>query len=367
MNTNNLYKIASPLLLTLVLGACDKEPTNNAGDSKTPLVRPARVAIALPYSASEERVFPAIIQAGKNADLAFRVAGQLIELPVVPGTNINKGDILAKVDATDFQNSLDGRIAQYDLVKTQHTQIKSLFKKKYSSQAEVDSVTAQLTAAEVAVRQARTSLGYTSIQAPFDAVVAKVNVDNYQFIQPQQTIVALQATDELDVLFDIPESLIKTMNGSNAYRDLCGVVDFGSRAYGLGKFKACYKEHESVPDNTTRTYPVLFTLQETDKASILPGMSVDFKLDLTSLSAIKSEGGVLLPLESVFDESDKQWVWTLNAELKAHKTEVTVGGIKNNLIHITSGVDDGTQVISAGVAYVSENQQIRVFEKERGL
>lgn len=367
MMTNDLYKFSILLLLALVVVACEKDSATMNETTQLPLVRPASVATALPYTSSEERVFPAIIQPGKKADLAFRVAGQLIELPVVSGTSINKGDVLAKVDATDFQNSLDGRIAQFDLVKTQYNQIKSLFKKKYSSQAEVDSVTAQLTAAEVAVRQARTSLGYTTIRAPFDAVVAKVNVDNYQFIQPQQTIVALQATNELDVLFDIPESLIKTMSGSSAYRDLCGVVEFGSRAYGLGDFKACYKEHESVPDTTTRTYPVLFTLLEIEKASILPGMSVDFKLDLTSLSAIKSEGGVLLPLESVFDESGKQWVWKLDTELKVHKTEVTVGGISNSFIHVTSGVDDGAQVISAGVSYLSENQQVRIFEKERGL
>lgn len=366
MTPNKIFSMTIPLLLTFALTACEKDPTSETTESQSHLVRPARVATALPYTASEQRVFPAIIQAGKKADLAFRVAGQLIELPIVPGTSIKEGDVLAKVDATDFQNSLDGRVAQFDLVETQYKQIRSLFKKKYSSQAEVDSVTAQLTAAEVAVRQARTSLGYTTIRAPFDAVVAKVNVENFQFIQPQQTIVELQASNELDVQFDIPESLVKSMNGSNAYRELCGMVDFGSRN-SLGNFKACYKEHDSIPDPTTRTYPVLFTLQDAEKASILPGMSVDFKLDLTSLSAIKQSHGSLLPLEAVFDENDKQWVWLLDAELKVHKSEVTVGGITNDLIHITSGVDSGAKVVSAGVSYLTEGQQVRVFEKERGL
>ena len=328
------------------------------------LTRPALIAPVVSFQGVGIRTFPAIIKANEKTDLAFRVAGQLTHLTATASKKVRKGDLLARVDSSDYKNVLEDRIAKLNLARTQHRQTSILFKRKYASQSEMDVVNSQLRAAQVAVKQAKANISYTSLHAPFSGVIAHVNVKNYQFIQPQQTIVELQSTKQLDVHFDVPESLIKSLGKMKNYKSLCGTVSVNGSA---DKFQACYKEHDTVPDSQTRTYPVLFSLKKATKTSLIPGMSVDLSIDLTGLSESATLRGLLVPVESVFDQKGKQWVWKLDKDMVVHKTEVKVGGINKGMLRITSGLSSRDKVIAAGVTYLSEGQKVRALSKERGL
>lgn len=376
MNTDTSSH-TTKLLLTIfliagssnLLSGCMGEKANAESETveEKELVRPARIAEVTGFKGSSIRTFPAIIDANKKTDLAFRIPGQLTKLPAKAGKRIKKGQLLARIDSTDYKNTLEDRLAKFSLAKTQHKQTITLFKKKYASQAEVDSVNAQLRAAQVAVQQAKTNVGYTNLHAPFSGVIGHVNVENHQNVQAQQTIAQLQNTNQLDVKFDVPESLVKSLRKSEAYRSLCGKVNISSEANGKKSFKACYKQHDSVPDEQTRTYPVLFSLKNPAKANVIPGMSVDLVIDLSSLIPAGNLKGNLVPVESVFDENDKQWVWKLDKDLRTVKTPVTVAGIKKGMVRITEGLETGDKVISAGVSHLVEGQKVRPFVKERGL
>ncbi len=364
---NRVSRLTIAFISTWVfLVGCKKESTPDS-EVKEDLIRPARIYTVGENFRSSIRSFPASIESNEKTDLAFRVPGQLTDLPLKAGDVVEAGDVLARLDSTDFKNALDEKVAQLNLIKTQHQQIHSLFKKKYASQAEVDSVNAQLKAAEVAERQARTNLGYTEISAPFAGIVARVNVDNYQAIQPQQTIVQLQNNLALDVLFDVPESLIKSLKRSDAYQSLCGKVSFMSQTGRSDQFDACYKEHDTVADRLTRSYPVLFNLKNPMETNLLPGMSVDFEIDLSVLESIDSAPGVLIPVESIFDVNGEQFVWQIDDTLKVFKQGVRVGEISGDMLQILDGIDVGDQIVAAGVSYLKEGQQIRPFTKERGL
>ena len=360
-----------PLLVVLaavVLSACEQQITESVTNEKTAeLIRPARIVSVTGSARHESRSFPGIIDSNRKSDLAFRVSGQLVELPLKAGDVVNKGDVLAKLDSTDFQNSLDERTAQLNLIKTQHNQIHALFKKNYASQAEVDSVNAQLKAAQVAERQARTNLGYTVLTAPFSGVVARVNVENHQAVQTQQPVLQLQNNEELDVQFDVPESLIKSLRRSDEYQSLCGEVSFMTRNGRSDVFEACYKEHDTVADSLTRSYRVLFSLKNPTDTNLLPGMSVDLDIDLTALEIDANAVGFLLPVESVFDEEGEQWVWKLDKDMKVLRQAVKVSEISGDMLRVYSGLTEGDQIVAAGVSYLREGQQVRPLTKERGL
>lgn len=334
------------------------------GESIKEVIRPALVAPVVSFRGVGIRTFPAIIKANEKTDLAFRVAGQLTHLTATASKRVKKGALLARVDSSDYKNVLEDRIAKLNLAKTQHRQTSILHKKNYASQSELDVANSQLRAAEVAVKQAKANISYTRLHAPFSGVIAQVNVKNYQFIQPQQTIVQLQSTKQLDVHFDVPESLVKSLGKMKNYTSLCGTVSFNGDSK---KLTACYKEHDTVPDPQTRTYPVLFSLKKAAKTNLIPGMSVDLSIDLSGLSESAVLQGLLVPVESVFDDKGKQWVWKLDQEMVVHKTQVGIGGINKGMMRITSGLSSSDKVIAAGVTYLSEGQKVRALSKERGL
>ena len=100
---------------------------------------------------------------------------------------------------------------------------------------------------------------------------------------------------------------------------------------------------------------------------LLPGMSVDFILDHSSIALSNDLNGLLIPVESVFDENNQQWVWKVGDDMRVVKTLVVVAGIDKDMIRITKGLIAGDKIIANGVTYLTEGQKIRPFYKERGL
>lgn len=108
--------ISAIICAALVLSACNNTETA-IPDSRGEIARPAKIVAVLSDGISVLRTFPGTLEATKRADLAFRVGGQLIELPAQAGLAVKEGDLLARLDESDFQNTLKERQARYDLAK----------------------------------------------------------------------------------------------------------------------------------------------------------------------------------------------------------------------------------------------------------
>ena len=361
---NVFYRLFWAIFLLPFLQACQLETTAAEPEEKPEIIRQALVVQPIPSAGGKLRTFPAIVEASDQTNLAFRVAGQLTKLTVKSGQRVKRGQLLAQLDPNDFRNTLADRKAKLDLATTQYQQTYTLFQKKYASRAELDQYRASLRSAETSVKQAQDNLTYTSMRAPFSGLVSHVSVENFQFIQPQQTVVQIQRSGNVDIRFDVPESVFTQLRKIGDYQKLCGDVRFGT---GEDTYKACYKEHDLVADALTRTYPILFSLQDPDQITVLAGMSATISLDLSEISESMENSVVLIPVEAVFDQNGKRYVWRVSKELTLKKHPVTVSGISNNMIKISHGLNPTDRIIAAGVSHLREGQKIRVYQKERGL
>lgn len=352
------------IFLLPILQACQLDTTAAEPEEKPEIIRQALVVQPIPDAGGKLRTFPAIVEASDQTNLAFRVAGQLTKLTVKSGQRVKKGQLLAMLDPNDFKNTLADRKAKLDLATTQYQQTYTLFQKKYAARSELDQYRATLRSAETSVKQAQDNLRYTALRAPFSGVVSHVSVENFQFIQPQQTIVQIQRSGNVGIRFDVPESVFTQMRKIDNYRSLCADVRFGT---GPDSYKACYKEHDLVPDALTRTYPVLFSLQDPDQITVLAGMSATISMDLSKISKSMNSNVVLIPVEAVFDQNDQRYVWKLDEMLTLHKHPISVSGISNNMIKVSQGLVPTDLIVAAGVSHLSEGQKIRIYQKERGL
>lgn len=356
-------RIVSLALMSALLTACDNPSAMT--EERVELVRPVRIAIAESSAAEMKRVFPGTIDASKHSALAFRVSGQLRELPVKAGADVKKGDLLAQLDQADFRNALADRQARYDLAHIQFVQIESLIKKKYASQTKLDEARANLKAAAAALAVAKDNVSYTQLIAPFDGVIGRVDIENFQSVQAQAPIIELQDTHELDIKFSVPEGLLTQLKPDTDAKSLCANVSFESQPD--ASFIACYKKHDSVPDSVTRTYRAVFSMTRPIAFRVLPGMSVNIELDLTDvLQDQQSDHAVSVPLAAVFEKASQTYVWRLNAQMQAEQVAVKTERILKEKM-LVSGLAPGDPVIAAGVAYIQSGQKVRAIQKERGL
>ena len=88
------------LFATVFLGCSDASLNANHTIES---VRPVKTKVVHKTVGSESRVFPGIVRAARESELAFRVGGPLIEYNIRIGQRVNQGDVLARIDPRDFE------------------------------------------------------------------------------------------------------------------------------------------------------------------------------------------------------------------------------------------------------------------------
>ena len=357
------------LLLSFALLTAGCSSSDSDSDAPAPeLARPAKIHTLDTEQVTLLRSYPATLEASRKSNLAFRVSGQLRELPARSGAQVKKGDLLARLDNSDYQNALDARSAAHKLAKVQYDQAKKLKASNLASQLQLDQATASLNAAKANLTQANDNFRYTRLTAPFDGVIAKVSIDNYQAVQTGVPVMQLQASQQLDVSFSVPESLISQMSritNPDVLSAICGEVFFSTHP-GDG-YRACYKEHEMVPDPLTRNYKVLFDVDTPEAFSALPGMSANIVLDFSGFMAGDLEPILVAPVESVHEYEGGSWVWRINDQMRAERVQVKLGTLGDHGFEIVEGLAQGDKLVAAGLSHVRDNMLLKPLIKERGL
>ncbi|MDV6316038.1 efflux RND transporter periplasmic adaptor subunit [Idiomarina sp. HP20-50] len=351
-------KIVSLAVALLAMAACSEQVEQQ--ELKQP--RPAQLMQVNAANGPRLREFPAVVEAAKVAQLTFRVAGEIIELPVRPGTQVKQGQVIARLDPTDYQLAVNQAKAQYELASSQYDRNKKLVEQGVMSEGQFDQIESELAVAKSNYETAQANLGYTKLTAPFDGVIANLAVEAYENVQAKQPIATLQISNAIDVSIQVPEKLFAKVKKRTDYQPevrFDAAPDF--------TFPAHLKEWDSQSDAATNSYEVVFTLPKPPELNVLPGMTATVIVDINQVIR-SSQPGIVVPAKAVFtDIDDASYVWVVNNDMRVQKRKVTVGSMTNDGLTIVEGLEPGETIVTAGVHQLKANQQIREWQRERGL
>jgi len=305
--------------------------------------------------------FPGKVRAAKRSELSFKVSGPLSELPIDEGQLIKKGDVVARILPRDFQVALNEAKAREGEAEKQYRRYKELYAKKQVSKADFDRYKASRDVARVQKEDAVNALDDTTLRAPFDGVIAKRYVENFEKVQAKQAIAFLQLIDQLEILIDVPELTMARFRDQGKGEI---VVEFDSVA---GKqYNLVVKEFSTEADPATQTYQVVLTMDQPEEANILPGMTA--KVTASAKGEQEAESIITIPALAVLNDAENNsFVWVLNPERKTvHKTLVRINRLEgsSNII-IEEGLEGGETIIIAGMTKLQEGMKVRPWEKQR--
>lgn len=349
------------LTLMLMLSSC-QEP---AQPNQTPSSKLVKIITLNDEGSPKYRDFPAIVEATEDALLAFRVSGQLEQLLILPGTAVKQGDLLAKLDPTDYQLAVESAQANYDLALSQFKRSEQLLSQQLVSRSGFDESKAQLQVTDAALKVAKTNLAYTELRAPFDGHVAKRFVQNFENISAQQSILSLQNNKTIDIAIQLPEDFLANINKASDYQP---EVKF--EAQKKATFRAKLKEYDTEANSATKSFKVVFTLANPTDFNVLPGMSATVSIELNKVMKTNISG-FNIPAQSIFGETQNglkaSYVWLIDNNNQLQKTKVELDGINENGFTVVSGLKYGDRIVAAGVQMLSQGDSVRVWQKERGL
>lgn len=350
--------------ITLALMGCD---SGNKVEVVEQVVRPVKLYTLSDDRMTELKQFPAQIRASKESIMSFRVPGQLVELPVIAAQEVKAGQMLARLDDRDFITEVALRKTDYELAKANFDRISKLTEQQVLSQADFDNAKAAVESARSALRLAKDRLSDTKLQAPFTGRVAETMVENYEYVQPQQTVLVLQDQNNLEVSIQFPENLLARINEdtvNKAYQPLVKLT--GNK----DSFPVTYKEHATRATQGTQAYEVVFSFRAPeDGVTIYPGMGATVTMDMAQLT--QSAGGeqeFLVPVTAVLsdDASGKSQVWKYQ-DGGLLPIEVTLGDMTDRGLVVRGELKPGDQLVSAGLNKLRPDMKVKPLERERGL
>lgn len=326
------------------------------------IVRPVKTMTVSAATEGMDREFPGKVRANQRVDLAFKVAGPLIKLPVKEGIFVKKGQVIAQILPRDFKTALAEAKANELEARQQHQRYKDLYIKKQVSKADFDKTKRAFDVARSKVADAENALDDTYLRAPFSGIIARKYVDNYQDVQAKEPIVSLQDVSILEVLVDVPENTMVQLREEHKGSRIAE-AEF-SAAPGK-KFELTLKEFSTEADPQTQTYRVVLQMPAPQGLNILPGMTAT-----VTGTVIKYDDevatGFYVPVNAVFaDKSAKSFVWLVTAEtMTVTKKEVRIGNVKGGEINITDGLKSGDTIVVAGVNYLQPGMKVRDIKNQ---
>ncbi|WP_194756310.1 efflux RND transporter periplasmic adaptor subunit [Aliidiomarina indica] len=360
------YRIALLLLPTLLISACSETV-----HEETELLRPVKLYTVGNDGPGDIRRFPAVVEATQTADLTFRVGGEIHELPWRPGQAVDQGDLIAALDATDYELTVAQAKARAELAEAQFRRLERLLEQNIISASQFDEARAEMQVARANLNTAKANLGYTRLTAPFAGIIANLHVELYENVGPQQPVVTLHVDDMIDVSIQVPERLFAQVRRETHYQP---DIVFDSMPDIV--FKGQLRQWDRIADPATNTYRVVFTLPTPSDGNILPGMTASVIIDSQQVLP-QQPNTVRVPISAVFVppasplQQQERMVWVYHPQTDhsgaLEQRRVTIGHASSSDILIVSGLRQGERVVIAGVHQLEDGQQVRPWVRERGL
>lgn len=404
------------LATVLILGC--REP-----EAEPAPVRPVRAIKVGDLKVMSGREFPGRAQAKDEVDLSFQVSGPLVSLPVDVGSTVRKGEVIAAIDARDFQSALDsaqGNLARsranlvamqrgarpeeieqlkavveqaqasYQQAEAEHQRNANLIDDGVVTQSEFDISLARKrrTYAEIKSAQEALNIGQKGARAEdieakqseiraLEAAVANAkNQLEYtvlsapfegevaaRFVDNFQTV---QAKQPIVRLVDVSKIEVTVQIPESLIGLIPEVKEVACRFDALPgrEFLGTVTKIGSEASQTTRTYPVTVQIDQPADVRILPGMAATIR-GKSQAGSVAAGLSLAVPPAVIFADAagGGSSVWVVEGGEKVVRRPVTLGKLTAVGREISAGLKPGEWVVSTGVHSLQENQQVRILEE----
>lgn len=326
------------------------------------------------------------VTARRQATVSSKFTGKVVEVLIEEGMEVEKDQVLARLDDSNLATSYalaeaQLRSAETSLKETEAllVEARAIFKRTrdlldrgLSSQAEMDraragadSLAAQLERKQADVRVAekqldvyRQQLDDTVIRAPFAGVVVAKNAQPGEMISPNSAgggftrtgIGTIVDMSSLEIEIDVNEAYINRVKpGQKIIATLDAYPDWSIPCHVIAIIPTA--------DRQRATVEVRVGFDELD-SRILPDMGV--KVAFQESGAVVSQGraGVLVPQSAVSETDGKQFVLLVVDNL-VERRAVATAGERGKEVLVTSGISAGDKVIISAPSGLTVGDRVK--------
>ncbi|MGB3774069.1 MAG: efflux RND transporter periplasmic adaptor subunit [Leeuwenhoekiella sp.] len=310
-----------------------------------------------------------------------RVTGQIVyrSPSFVPGGFVKEGDVLLKIDASDYANTVELR--KGELMQTQTNLATEMGRQKIAEQdlaliggdtlseedealvlrePQLQAVKANINSAKAAVSQAQLNLSRTTIRSPFDANIISQMVSTGSQVAPGDDLGRLVGADFYWVEVSVPVSKLKWLSFPETEKDTGTVATITNKTgWGANETRQGYVDKQiGALDGQTRLARVLVKVpdplskleENKGKPKLLIGSFVEVDMEATVLDDV-------IKLDRDYIRTNNT-VWVMNdGKLQIREVDVLLTDAESG--YISNGLKDKDQVVMTNLSTVAEGIELR--------
>lgn len=366
-------RLINNLLCLLLLTGC-----GNATQIKDPVVQPKSVEVMAATVAEKSVLFQVIGNAepAEMTKVGPKTGGLVLTIAVTEGQTVQKGDILATMDASGQDDALSAAAATLSAARAradsaskaflfaqeQYENILSLQKSGAAAQSQVDEVKLQLdiarndlTGARDMVKQAEADLAFRqkgvaeiTLQSPKDGIVTLLPVKIGELVAAGTPLVVLKSAHSI-IKFHIPDRLYDQI----AVGAKVTISAAGEDQNKADKIAATVSKVAEIADAASRSMAVE---AETD-AFLLTGIPLLASLEIDVVS------GFWIPIDAILS-GETDYVYLVK-DGKAIRREIVITGY-NGFDALVTGVESGELIITTNAGNIKPFEPVNVFQAKEG-
>jgi RND family efflux transporter MFP subunit len=328
--------------LALLAGCGRPAPDSGAGPSLPP-IKAQVVAVHLETVPVLTEI-SGTIHAEEHAELAAKVMGSIDTMPSRLGQRVKRGDILVTISAGEISARVAQAESQYTQASRDLARERDLLPKGASTATMVKDLEDRCAGAEAMLREAKVMLGYSTLQAPFDGVIARKFANVGDLASPGLPLVEIEGLKGFEVQAGVPDSLASdlTLGKLLVVQTLTEGVAFSGKI----------SEMSSAADPNSHTVAVKIAVP--DSVAVRSGQFVRIQIPGSPIRAL------LAPWAAVATLGQMERAFVVGGDSRAVLRLVTTGARRGNQVEILSGLDDGDRVILAPPAGMQEGQMLEI-------
>jgi membrane fusion protein (multidrug efflux system) len=357
---------ATLLAISLLLSSCGEKQAEKTVPPPGVLVQ----AVAQ-KEISESVKFLGRTTAINDVSVRARVQGYLLERNFEEGSDVNKGDLLFKIDPETYEAALaaaKGSVAEYQAALTRAekdlVRYKELGKKSFASQQDIDKAesdklqaAAQLQSAQARVEEADINLKHTRIKSPIDGRIGRAIISVGNLVDASTGELArVVELDPIYATFNVSEKVMLNIQQNKKVKEKGGPRKFEVK---LELPNGSIYEHPGVIDFSDnmvnrRTGAVVVRARFDNPAKLLvPGINV-----LMLLSLEEKEDVLVVPQASVQEDQAGKFVLLVDQDNKVEIRQVKLGRQYAGDWIVNDGLQPGERVIIEGVQKVRAGMEV---------
>ncbi|MDM7860930.1 efflux RND transporter periplasmic adaptor subunit [Alteromonas sp. ASW11-36] len=356
-NASNSFKpailLSTVLLSTALLSGCGEADANAAEQ----VTEKEEQVVAIPVEAqsvqlgdiSSHYATTAVLEAKEEAFVVARASGIIDAIYVEEGDYVEKGQVLATLDAQRYELNLERARAELVGLEQELAKIKQVHQQNVVSDDVIDKLTAQYTAAKASLAIAELDLEEATITAPISGYIAERNakVGNLTESFQRERMFHIVQQKELLGIVHLPEKELTNIRTNQ-------VASLSIAAIGEQTVNAYVERISPVIDSRTGTFKVTLRVPNPDNV-LLAGMFAEVALEYAT-----HENATLLPRRALLSIDNTDSVFVVNDGI-AQKVSVTTGFQDAQYVEILSGLTGSETVVTAGHHNLKDQSPVEII------